>query len=198
MSTAQKILMTAEEFYAWTTRPENREKHVELVRGEVKSTPPPGERHGGMCAWIIYLLTSYALRHGGNVIGNDAGLIVEESPDTVRGPDVMLFSETRSLEQLNPGFSRNIPQLIVEILSPSDRAGQISLRIGQYLARGVPLVWLVDPEDRTVTVYRPKELPRVLDEQDELSGNGVLPDFSLKVADLFRLPSAPSSSEAPA
>jgi Uma2 family endonuclease len=198
MSTAQKTLMTAEEFFAWASRPENRDKHFELVRGEVKSMPPPGERHGWLCVWIGYLLTTYALRHGGNVIGNDAGLVVEEKPDTVRGPDLMLFSETRSMEQLNPGFSRKIPQLIVEVLSPSDRAGRVQVRIEQYLARGVSLVWLVDPEDRTVTVYRPGELTQLVEEEDELTGNGVLPDFSLKVADLFRLPGSAPANESPA
>jgi Uma2 family endonuclease len=86
----------------------------------------------------------------------------------------------------------------VEVISPSDRIGKTALRIGQYLARGVALVWLVDPEDRTVTVYRPNELPRVLDEQDDLNGNGVLPDFSLKVAELFRLPGSPPPGEASA
>ena len=54
--------------------------------------------------------------------------------------------------------------------------------------RGVALVWLADPEDRSVTIHRPNEFPKVLDETDELTGDGVLPDFRCRVADLFTLP----------
>jgi Uma2 family endonuclease len=68
------------------------------------------------------------------------------------------------------------------------RADSAKNRIDRFLKKGAPLIWIVDPEDRTVAVHQPNELPKVLDESDTLTGNGVLPEFSCKVADLFRLP----------
>ena len=189
MATVQTTRMTAEEFWEWASRLENRDRLYELDRGEVVDVPPPTPKHGALCRWTSHLLWNYVLRRGaGRVTSNDTGLLVGRQPDTVRGPDVMLFAESTHLDELTRKFEESLPQLIVEILSPNDRWSRISLRLSQYQARGVPLVWIVDPEERTVTVHRAGELPRVADEQTELDGNGVLPDFSLKVADLFTLP----------
>ena len=120
------------------------------------------------------------------VIGNDTGLVISE--DTVRGPDLMLIDEKLALSQLNKRHSRRIPLLCVEILSPSNRAAEIAMKVNQYLGLGVKLVWLIDQDSLSVRVFRSNELPKELDETDTLTGNGVLPDFSIPVADLFRLP----------
>src|SRR5437588_806747 len=56
--------------------------------------------------------------------------------------------------------------------------------------RGIPMVWVVDDEVRTVTVYRPGQEPLTLDDSDELLGGDVLPDFRCRIADLFTLPGA--------
>jgi len=181
--------MTAEEFWEWASRPENQDRHFELEGGSPVEMPPPGEIHGLLCGWIAHLLWEYVLRRGaGGVTANDTGLLVEEDPDTVRGPDVMLFGESRPLTQLSPRFSTRVPLLVVEVLSPNDQANKVARRVGQYLRRGVPLVWVVDFEDRTVAVYRPGEIQMVLDDTEELTGEGVLPDFQHRVADLFALP----------
>ena len=58
----------------------------------------------------------------------------------------------------------------------------------QYVRRGIPMVWLIDPEERHVTMYRPNEFHKILDESESITGNGVLPGFTCKVADLFALP----------
>jgi Uma2 family endonuclease len=78
--------------------------------------------------------------------------------------------------------------LAVEVLSPDDRSGRMTRRVSQFLRKGIPLVWIVDPEGRDVTVHRPGREPYVLDEQDEITGEDVLPGFRCRVADLFRLP----------
>lgn len=119
---------------------------------------------------------------------NDTGLIVEEGPDTVRGPDVMLFDDLVELDQLNPKYTRRIPKLVVEVRSPNDQPTKMLTRAGQYLKRGVPMVWLVDPEVRSVTVCRLDRFPTVLDETDEITGEDVLPDLKYAVAKFFILP----------
>lgn len=193
MATVATGPMTAEEFHDWATRPENRGRWFELERGEVVEVPPPGELHGILCGWIAHLLWAYVARRGsGAVSANDTGLLVEEGPDTVRGPDLMLFAESLPLDRLNRRFSTRIPRLVVEVLSPSDQITRVNRRVRQYLARDIPLVWLVDPEVRSVTVYRPGREHRVVDEQEELTGEEVLPDLRLGVASLFELPGNPS------
>lgn len=189
MTTVATKLLTAEEFWEWANRPENQNKNYELDRGEVVEMPSPGETHGMLCGWIVDLLWTYVVRRGvGGVTSNDTGLLVEQAPDTVRGPDIMLFGESRPLEQLNRKFSTRIPQLVVEVVSPHDKLNQINRRLSQYLRRGVSLVWLVDPETRTVAAYRPGQIHQVFDETEELTGEDILPDLRVRVAELFALP----------
>jgi Uma2 family endonuclease len=184
--------MTAEEFYDWANRPENEGKRLELDRGEVIEVPPPIRGHGFYCWLVIKLLTEYVTRRGaGYLLTNDTGILVERNPDTLRGADVMLFLRTPQPADFQHKYVEDIPDLIAEIVSPSDKAKQLNRRVDQYLRRGVPLVWEINPRQTTVTVYKPNEFHKILDETDELTGNGVLPEFSCRVADLFALPGQP-------
>ena len=181
--------MTAEEFCEWADRPENRGALYELVQGEPVAMSTPGELHGVVCFLIAHLLGNYLFQRGrGYICTNDTGLLVERDPDTVRGPDLMLFDEARRWEEISRKFAVAIPRLIVEVLSPSDQVGRVNRRISQYLKRAVPLVWLVDPEVRSVTVYRPGKDFYTVEETEELTGDDVLPDFRCRVAECFALP----------
>ena len=152
----------------------------------------------GVVCWLVgRLLTSYlTVRDSGYMCTNDTGILVGRRPDTLRGADIMLFLTSKSWDQMTK-YVEDVPQLVVEVLSPTDRPNRVARRVRQYLDRGVPLVWTVDFEDRTVAVYRPDELSKTLDESDELTGNGVLPDFRCRVADLFALPGQPPAPPTP-
>jgi Uma2 family endonuclease len=194
MATVQTKLMTADEFWDWCCRPENAGKRVELEAGEVIEMPPPGERRGGLVMWIGYLLLNYVIARGRGSVHGDTRLLVQEGPDTVRWPDVILIDEARTFDQFSPGMCRLVPALIVEVLSPGDLHGQLMRRIKQYLKRGVSLVWAVEPDGRTVTVYRGNELPHVLDESDTLTGDSVLPGLSIPVRTVFCTPGTPEAA----
>ncbi|MGL4424604.1 MAG: Uma2 family endonuclease, partial [Gemmataceae bacterium] len=185
-------LMTADEFLAWCERPENAEHHYELDRGRIVQMGAPGVRHGAIC-WIVgHWIGLYLFRRGsGYATSNDAGLIVSRSPDTVRGPDLMIFLDSTPYSQLSVRPAETVPAVVIEVRSPSDSWKQMSRRVQQYLTAGVQLVWVIDPEEETVYVHRQGEFQRVLDSTDLLSGNGILPELSLPVADLFRLPGEP-------
>ncbi|MGL6095026.1 MAG: Uma2 family endonuclease, partial [Fimbriiglobus sp.] len=190
--------MTAEEFYVWANRPERGGRLYELEAGEVVEMQPPGEIHGLLCAWITHMMWEFALRRGsGRVLSNDTGLVVRRAPDTVRGPDIMFFLSSRRLEDASPRHVTDVPDLVTEVFSPNDRAGRLNHRIEQYHQSGVPLVWVVYPEDLTVSVYRPGEFPKTLDETDDLTGNGVLPDFRCRVSDFFELAAPPAPTASP-
>lgn len=190
-------LMTAEQFFEWAERPENREKSYELQRGEVVEMPSPSERHCLVCSNVGYILNGYVRqRRQGYVLTNDAGIVLERDPDTVRGPDVVLFTTNRRYDEMNPKFAEGIPALAVEVLSPSDRIGKMTRRIAQFLKSGIRLVWLIDPEARDVTVYRPNQDDYVADERQELTGDDVLPEFCCRVADFFFTPGDPAGAAA--
>lgn len=83
------------------------------------------------------------------------------------------------------GFAELAPDLVVEVVSPSDRAIEVSEKALMWADAGVRLVWIVDPRTRTVTVYRPDGAVSLLRGASELDGEDVLPGFRLPLADLF-------------
>jgi Uma2 family endonuclease len=181
--------MTAEEFCDWVLLPENANKWFELVRGEVIELPPPMKIHGRVCVNVAFALESYVRqRRKGYVVGNDSGVVLEREPDTVRGPDVALYEDARKFAELHPKYGEVPPRLAVEVLSPNDKAKYVNRKITDYLGNGVDLVWLIDPEDRSVTVFRRDRGPLRVAEDGELTGDDILPDFRCRVADLFYLP----------
>lgn len=189
MATAGTKLLTAAEFFRWTCRPENQDKLFELDEGRIVEVPPPGEYPGVLCAYIAHLLWTYVLQRGrGYVCSNDAGLLIKRKPGTVRGPDIMLFGDNPPSRRFRRKFADRVPMLLVEVLSPTDQMGTVNRRISQFLKHGVPLIWLVDPETRTVAVYRPGADLRVLQEEDELTGEDVLPKLRFRVGELFAVP----------
>jgi Uma2 family endonuclease len=193
MATVAPELMTADEFFDWAQRPENRERSFELERGKVVEMPSPGKYHGFVCWNVGGILRNYVIqRKKGYACTNDAGVIVETDPDTVRGPDVAFYEDAQTADTMDRKYALAPPKLVVEVLSPSDQTTKTTRRLGQYIKRGVPLVWLVDPEVRSVTVYRADRYPQVLDETDELTGEEVLPDFRCRVAEFFAVPGATS------
>lgn len=189
MATATTKLLTADEFYNFVHRPRNAGRWFELERGEVIELPPPGKRHGIVCLNIAFKLNAYAIEiKRGYVCTNDTGIIVEEDPDTVRGADVSFYDDDKDFDKVEIGYTCDPPLLVAEVLSPDDRPSRIIIRTDQYLKRGVALFWLIDPEARTVTVYRQGREPITLYEDDELIGENVLKGFRCCVADLFTMP----------
>lgn len=189
MASVLTKLMTAEEFYDWVHLPKNRDRHFELEEGEVVELSRPGERHGVVCANSSYLLVGYTrVIKRGYVIANDTGLILERDPDTVRGPDVALYLEKTKYQQLKTKYSERLPKLVVEALSPTDRQGKMQKRINQFLEKGVAMVWLLDPDAETLTIYLPNRQPVVLERDEEVRDLKLLPDFRCKVADFFEMP----------
>jgi Uma2 family endonuclease len=180
--------MTAEEFFDWVSQPERNGCLYELEQGKVIEVPPASRTHGiiaGIASLIIYMYL--AQRGRGYVVSHDSGMLVSEQPATVCGPDLAVFLENDPVDN-GDQYVKGVPELIVEVRSPSDRHSKILRRIDQYLKRGVKMVWIIDLEERTITSYRSKEFPKVHDESERISGHGVLPEFDRAVADFFRLP----------
>jgi len=179
--------MTAEEFFEWSQRPENADRHCELEDGRGVDIPSPGELHGAICAVAVYLLQAYCYGRGsGRVTSNDTGVRVR--PNSVQGADVMLFDAGMAVDRLATGYPTDIPTLVVEVFSPSDRPGLLNRRIARYHAHRIPLVWVIYPEEFQVDVHRPNQAVQAFDLGDTLQNFPELPGFSATVAALFTLP----------
>ena len=183
MATVAEKLITAEEFSRMPQPSDGSQQ--ELVRGVIVTMPPPGGRHGVCCLKIGRRIGNFVEEKGlGTAACNDAGFISERDPDTVRGPDVSFWSRER-LPEVPEGYIPIAPDLIVEVVSPSDHYSRVQRKVREYLQRGVRMIWVVDPEDRSVTVYRSHQQVAIVEENATLSGEDVLPGFTCPVAELF-------------
>jgi Uma2 family endonuclease len=177
-------LLTAEEFAELPNPADDSQQ--ELVKGVIVTMPPPSFYHGLCCIEIGSRLRNHAREHNaGFVVGNDSGVVVARNPDTVRGPDVAIFSRERLPEPPRKGYPGVPPDLAVEILSPSDVFTRVQQKVQEYLNAGLRLVWILVPEDRSVAVFRAGKQSSVLFNGETLVGEDVLPGFSCPVAELF-------------
>jgi len=186
MTTAQAS-MTAEQLEAL---PENRTDRW-LIAGELRERPMTlrNRFHSRLTIRIGKLLDNWLdlqPQPRGQVIGGEAGVILSRDPDTSVGIDVVYFTADVLARQTGVStMIEGIPTLVVEILSPSDTVEDVNEKIDVYIKARVPYVWIVDPYHKTITVYRPDEVPAFCTERDEISAEPQLPGFRVPVKALF-------------
>jgi Uma2 family endonuclease len=174
-------LLSAEAFWAR----HGHEKHVELVDGEVHYTMPVGGKHGVYAVNIATELRIWAKKAGG-AVGVESGFYLKRNPDTVRSPDVFYVRpEHLPAGGIPDAYWHQAPDLVVEIISPSETASEVDEKVMQYLEAGVALVWLVYPKTRRVVVYEPDDAIHILSHDAVLTHDTVLPDFRCSLSDLF-------------
>lgn len=178
-----QTLLTAEEF---ARRPDPGYPE-ELVKGRIVTMPPPGARHGQLCAQIVFLLRLYLQDHDlGHVLSNDSGTVTERGPDSVRGPDISFYSYAKLPKgPLPEGYPAVPPDLVVEVLSPHDRWPKVLAKVSEYLNAGVAVVCVLDPERRRLDLYEGDQPVRILGADDELTLPAVLGDFQVRVGRLL-------------
>lgn len=180
--TEEADLMTAADFVRL-----HENDRVELVRGEVVKLPMPHFMHGKICGTIARLIGNYAADHNrGHVATNDTFVQVKRNPDTIRGGDVVYYSYQRLPKGAIPkGLLPIPPCLVVEVRSPSDTWTEVFIKIGEYLSAGVQVVVVLDEASTTASVYRPTDLQRTFNADEELAIPDLLPGFSVRVQQLF-------------
>src|SRR3972149_1375349 len=177
-------LMTAEEY---ADLPDPHGYPTELVKGVLMTMAPPRPRHGEICLQIGHLLRSYLDDHPvGRALSNDSGVITERDPDTVRGADIAYYSFERVPKgPLPAGLLDVAPDLVFEVLSPTDRWSEVQVKVAEYLDVGVRAVCVVDYDTPFIHVFRPDQPMRVFKAADEFSLPDVLGDFRVKVTRFF-------------
>jgi Uma2 family endonuclease len=175
--------MTAEQFFRLPDEPCRRD----LVEGEVWTMAAAGAEHGAIGARLIRRLGNYVEAHRlGETFSAETGFTLERNPDTVLAPDLAFVRAERLPETGIPSdFWELAPDLVVEIVSPNDRAGQVAKKVSKWLQAGVLLVWVVYPRKRYVVVHEPGAPPRTLGDGDTLDGGTVLPGFSCPIKELW-------------
>lgn len=175
-------LMTAEEF---ARRPDPGYPE-ELVRGRIVPMTVPDRRHGQICGNVLAILWVFAREHDlGHVLCNDSGVITERGPDTVRGADVAFYSYQRLPKgRLPQAYGPEMPELVVEVRSKSDRWPGVLAKAAEYLNAGVSVVVVLD-DDRAEAHVVTADRNQVLGLDEELTFPEILPGFSVAVRRFF-------------
>jgi len=180
--------MTSDDLFAM--RP-NKKVDRWLFRGELRESrvTKRNPSHSGTVVNAAYLLKAWLRALGSNrgrVYAGECYFRIRRDPDTNVGIDVALASAKQvAATDKKASFIDGPPILAVEVLSPYDKAKDVAEAIGEYLACGVKVVWIIDPYYETVTVYRPNAEPVMYTRSQELLGGKELPGFRCQVSEFF-------------
>lgn len=183
MATATAVRYTPEDLLEITDR-----LMPELVDGELLEREPMGQRADEVGSRIIYYLTGYSLTLLSGVVNGAHGSIqvFPDDPNKVRIPDVAFTRRDRMPGgEAFEGHSRVVPDLAVEVVSPNDKLGEFEAKMKDYQSAAIPLIWVVNPELRTVRVYTPTGAGPLLHDGDTLRGGDILPGFECPVSAIF-------------
>lgn len=177
-------LVTAEELLALPT---GMGKRYELVTGEIREISPSGWRHGLIAAKLQSILGTYIRAHDlGICFGAETGFLITRDPDTVRAPDFGFVAKRNIPKEIpSESFWPRPPDLAVEVLSPSDKTGDVDEKIQAWLAAGCAAVWVIDPQLHAVAIHRSRTDIQIKTAGQTLEGGTVVPGFSCRIEELF-------------
>jgi Uma2 family endonuclease len=165
------------------------EEHYELVGGDLIMMSPASPTQGRYAARLVGALALYLEEHElGEVYTAEPGFELQTEPEQiVRAPDVAFLHQDKiPPPEQQAGFWPVAPDLVIEIISPSETSQMVQEKVQDYLAAGTRLIWLVYPNTKTVLEYRSLTQIRHLMLDDKLEGGEVLPGFSYPLSQLFR------------
>src|ERR1051325_1409053 len=167
---------------------DNRKLRLELTStGELIIMPPASPLTGMRNANLTSQLEAWARKDATGVcFASCAGFTLLNN--AIRSPDaswVRLEKWDSLSQEQKERFSPFCPDFVVELRSRTDRLPVLFRKMEEYIANGVSLGWLIDPSTRRVYIYRPNEEVVVLENPESVSGEPLLPGFSLKTAELW-------------
>ncbi len=181
MSTVAQPTITADELLRM---PDG--DRFELVDGELVE-----REMGSVASWVsgqtFFRLNLLATNSGGWAFPDGTAYrCYDDDPERVRKPDASFIRAGRLPgDEIPEGYITVVPDLAVEVISPTDTYRDVEAKVAEYLDAGVPLVWLINPDNRSVRVFRAGQPVVQLRADDELTGDDVLPGFRCPVAELF-------------
>lgn len=183
MSASAQRLLTAEEFAALPLSG----LRSELVEGELRTMPPTFEDRGEITMRLSVILGQHVLSQRlGKLYAAETGFLIARNPDTVRAPAIAFIQRARLPEARSaPRWVPIIPDLVVEVTSSNDRPAEVDAKVAMWLAAGVGMVWVVNPQSRTVEIHQSGAAATTLTETDTLDGADIVHGFTTPVADIF-------------
>ncbi|MCB0062134.1 MAG: Uma2 family endonuclease [Caldilineaceae bacterium] len=173
------------DFDTFLSQPENQGRLFELVNGDIIEKMPT-EQHGYIAGLIVTAINNFTLPRRIGIAAVEARHRNRGDAYNDRIPDVSFTKERRQL--VTQGSVLRYPDLVVEIRSPDDSVQGMRDKAIEYVNNGVSIVWLVHPRLRFVEVYRPNHDVEILGMMDQLSGDDVLPGFTLPISYIFNDP----------
>ncbi len=168
---------------------DGNQNHYDLIDGELFEMPPPVYVHGRLAALIARYIFDFIEEHSLGTATVASGYHPPDNRLTLLSPDVAFLSRAKMSRPLPDKYIPLMPDLAVEILSPSDTLKQVRRKAAVYLHYGTQLVWIVLPTEKGVDVCRSVDGSRLdiefVGQESSLSGEQVLPGFALELARLF-------------
>jgi len=185
----QEKLYTVDDVWELSHHPENENKYFYLIDGELYWDMPPGGQHGTLAIEIGYHLRHFLESHDLGKVTAETGYYPPDDRNTLLAPDVAFISSSRAPQPFPKRFVPAMPDLAIEILSPTDSLAEVRRKAAVYLANGTRLVWIVLPAEKGVDVCRASEGTGLNIEfvglEGSLSGEAILPGFELELKLLF-------------
>lgn len=159
----------------------------ELDNGRLVFKVPPGDIHGAVQVNIACELKIQGDLKGHGKARTEVGVVLWRDPDRVVTPDVLFIAKkSLPLRKSPEGYLETIPELVVEIRSKNDSLKYVQRKVQHYLKAGVEVVWVADPSAATVTSHTATDERVVYSEADTLQLPGLIPGFSMSIADVFQ------------
>src|SRR5579862_3126582 len=134
----------------WLRLPEVEDAIEEVVDGHIILMPPAKRRHARIAKRLLKAFDKYLDDQHYDVLDNNFGLVIRQSPLTTRVPDLAIFDLSTVVEK--DGYFHSAPQFLAEVLSPANTRKEMQRKLADYAGIGVPEVWVISPEARTVEV----------------------------------------------
>jgi Uma2 family endonuclease len=182
--TLERVRVTRHEFEALVQQPENQDRLLELVDGEIVEKVTT-EEHGEVQVFLGGLVSTFVRTHKLGRVGTEVSHEMPHDDFNERKPDISFIAGNRP--RVTKGSVMRMPDLAIEIKSPGNTLKELREKAIYYFANGTRLVWIVHPAKKLVIVLTPDD-ENILVEGDILDGGEVLPGFSVPVADIFADP----------
>ncbi len=185
----EKQLYTIDDVWEMSQDPENEHVFIELVDGEILKMTRPSNTHGLLATEIAVYLRLFNMTHAIGQVTMESGHHPPDYQFTLLGPDVAFTRYDRMPERQPKRWVEVMPDIAVEIVSPSETLAGARRKAEVYLLNGTTIVWLVLPERRGVEVCRLLDGTQLqiefVSSDGTLSGEGALPGFELDVSKIF-------------
>ncbi|MFQ3597580.1 MAG: Uma2 family endonuclease [Chloroherpetonaceae bacterium] len=170
-------------------RQNETKKNHHLIKGKLVELMPAGDLHGYTASTINIIIGGFVRRHDlGLTYAAETGFIVSRIPEkqTVMGADFAFISKERLPKQMKKkGYGEMIPDFVVEVQSPNDSLNEVLIKISEWIAGGVKLVWLVNPETETITTFNQHGEVKTFTGKQKITGEEVIKKFGIETGSFF-------------